>query len=256
MLIHLSDLHFGRTRQDCLDAIQRFCQQHQPEVVVISGDLTQRARFREFYLCKQFLQSLGVPYFVVPGNHDIPLYHVIDRIFRPFHYYQLFFGELEPSLETKHFHLIGLNTIRPRYHTKAEISEHQVLQVQQHLKQASQDKLRVLVSHQPFYTARTDHHHQSDCPVLAEYALKHWGEYGLNFLLHGHLHVSAVYDLNQHYQLGLPHAVYEVHAGTSCSNRLYKKLANSFNVIYPDGEVQHYDFDETRQEFVVHHKTH
>lgn len=254
MLIHLSDLHFGKTRQDCLDAIQRFCQQHQPEVVVISGDLTQRARFREFYACKQFLQSLGVPYFVVPGNHDIPLYHVIHRIFRPFHYYQLFFGALEQSLETQHFHLIGVNTIRPRYHTKAEISEQQVALVQQQLQQSPQDKLTLLVSHQPFYTAHGDHHHQADCPALAEYALKQWAEHGLNFLLHGHLHVSAVYDLNQQYQLGREQAIYEVHAGTSCSHRLYKKIPNSFNVIHPNGEVQHYDFDETLQEFVLNHR--
>lgn len=251
MLIHLSDLHFGTQRQDCLAAIQRFCKQHQPEVVVVSGDLTQRARFREFYLCKQFLQSLDIPYFVVPGNHDIPLYHLLHRIFRPFHYYELFFGAAEHCLETEHFYLVGLNTVRPKYHTKADISPTQVAWVQQQLQQAPHDKLKVLVSHQPFYTEHSDHHHRMDCPKLAEYALKQWGEYGLNALLHGHLHLSAVYDLNQQYQLGLSHPIYEVHAGTSCSHRQYKKLPNSFNVMYADGKVEYYDFDEMQQQFVL-----
>ena len=92
MLLHLSDLHFGTERPECIRAIQKFCAVHKPEVVVVSGDLTQRAKFKEFYACKQFLESLNIPYFVVPGNHDIPLYHVWNRAFRPFGLYQLFFG--------------------------------------------------------------------------------------------------------------------------------------------------------------------
>ncbi|EPF80025.1 metallophosphoesterase [Acinetobacter rudis] len=251
MLLHLSDLHFGTQRQECLDAIQRFCLEHEPEVIVVSGDLTQRARYHEFYQCKQFLQQLNLPYFVVPGNHDIPLYHLVNRIFRPFHYYQLFFGDLEPILETQNYYLIGLNTVRPYYHTKAVISNKQIMQVQQQIQQAPVNKLCTLVSHQPFYTAQHDHHHRSDCPAQAESALRQWGGHGLNVLLHGHFHLSAVYDLNQHFQLGLQHGVYEVHAGTSCSNRLYKKLTNSFNVIYPNGEVQHYDFSDKQQAFIL-----
>lgn len=73
MLLHLSDLHFGTERPECIRPIQKFCAVHKPEVVVVSGDLTQRAKFKEFYACKQFLESLNIPYFVVPGNHDIPL---------------------------------------------------------------------------------------------------------------------------------------------------------------------------------------
>lgn len=82
MLLHLSDLHFGTEKPECLTAIEDFCRQHRPEVIVVSGDLTQRARFIQFYNCKQFLESLNVPYLVVPGNHDIPLYHLWNRFFR------------------------------------------------------------------------------------------------------------------------------------------------------------------------------
>ncbi len=81
MLLHLSDLHFGTEKQECLDAIAAFCREHEPEVIVVSGDLTQRARFTQFYSCKQFLDSLGIPYMVIPGNHDIPLYHLWNRFF-------------------------------------------------------------------------------------------------------------------------------------------------------------------------------
>ncbi len=58
-----------------------FCTQHKPEVIVVSGDITQRARYQQFYKCRQFLDSLNIPYLVVPGNHDIPLYHVWNRFF-------------------------------------------------------------------------------------------------------------------------------------------------------------------------------
>ncbi|TCM69980.1 3',5'-cyclic AMP phosphodiesterase CpdA [Acinetobacter calcoaceticus] len=251
MLIHLSDLHFGTEKTACIEAIQRFCLRHKPEVVVVSGDLTQRARFREFYACKQFLESLEVPYFVVPGNHDIPLYHLWKRVFRPFGYYQLFFGPLEHNFETAHFYFIGLNTIRPRFHTKGSISERQIEQVDQTLRQAPQNKLKIIVSHQPFYTERHDHHHIKDCPVLAETALQQWGRHQLFALLHGHLHIVAVYDLNQQYQLGLKHPVYEVHAGTATSHRHYKKTPNSFNVIDGNGNIQHYYFNAQTAEFEV-----
>ena len=65
MLLHLSDLHFGTERPECIQAIQKFCAEHKPEIVVVSGDLTQRAKFKEFLACRQFLDGLKIPYFVV-----------------------------------------------------------------------------------------------------------------------------------------------------------------------------------------------
>ncbi|OTG65473.1 metallophosphoesterase family protein [Acinetobacter silvestris] len=250
MLIHLSDLHFGTERFECMQAIQHFCVKHQPEVIVVSGDLTQRAKFKEFYRCKQFLESLNTPYFVVPGNHDIPLYHLWNRTFSPFNLYQLFFGSLEKTFMTEHFYLIGLNSIRRRFHTKGHVSFEQIQKVNQQLIEAPVNKLKIIVSHQPFYTEK-ENHHLNDCPALAKFALKEWGQHHLYALLHGHLHLVAVYDLNYEFELNLEHPIYEVHAGTATSHRLYKKMPNSFNVICTDGSFQHYFFEEQRQEFVL-----
>ncbi len=93
MLVHLSDLHFGTEQPECIRALGDFCALHQPELIVVSGDLTQRARFQQFYACKQFLESLKRPYLVVPGNHDIPLFHLWNRFISPFARYQLFFWQ-------------------------------------------------------------------------------------------------------------------------------------------------------------------
>ncbi len=250
MLLHLSDLHFGTERPECIRAIQKFCIEQQPEVVVVSGDLTQRAKFREFLACKQFLESLKIPYFVVPGNHDIPLYHLWNRAFRPFGLYQLFFGSLENTLVTQHFYLIGMNSIRRRYHTRGSISLEQIQKVDQQLMQAPANKLKIIVSHQPFYTAK-ENHHLKDCPALGQFAIQEWGKHQLYALLHGHLHLVAVYDLNQEFELNLSQAVYEVHAGTAISSRLHKNIPNSFNVISSDGSFQHYFFDEQQQDFIA-----
>ncbi|RZG86209.1 3',5'-cyclic-nucleotide phosphodiesterase [Acinetobacter sp. WCHAc060033] len=250
MLLHLSDLHFGTERIECIRAIEKFCTLHQPEVVVVSGDLTQRAKFKEFFACKQFLESLKIPYFVVPGNHDIPLYHLWNRAFRPFGLYQLFFGSLESTLSTEHFYLIGINSIRRRYHTRGSISVEQIQHVNQQLENAPLDKFKIIVSHQPFYTTNDDHH-LKDCPALGQFAIKEWGQHQLFALLHGHLHLVAVYDLNKEFKLNLNDPFYEVHAGTAISSRLHKNMPNSFNVIHHDGTFQHYFFDEQLQEFVA-----
>lgn len=250
MLIHLSDLHFGTERVACMHAIQKFCKEHSPEVVVVSGDLTQRAKFKQFYDCKQFLDSLNTPYFVVPGNHDIPLYHIWNRVFKPFGLFQLFFGGLEQTMQTEHFYLIGLNSIRRRFHTKGHISLAQIQRVDQALIHVPKQKFKIIVSHQPFYTSDQEHHHK-DCPILSKIALLEWGKHDLFALLHGHLHSKAVYDLDQIYALHTGHPIYEVHAGTATSHRLHKNALNSFNVILNDGTFQHYIFNEQAQDFIL-----
>ena len=249
MILHLSDLHFGTEREVCLQAIRQLCEEHPFEAVVVSGDLTQRARFIQFYACRQFLDSLKLPYLVEPGNHDIPLYHVWNRFFSPFARYQLFFGELENTLETEHFYVIGVNSIRRRYHTRGHISLSQIQEIDLKLQQAPAHKLKLIAAHQPFYTPPDHSHCVKDCPMLGRIALEQWSQHGLNGLLHGHLHHAAVYDLNQIYQLGVSHPVLDIHAGTATSYRLHAGLPNSLNIILPNADVQHLSFNAATNHF-------
>lgn len=250
MILHLSDLHFGTERPECLKAIQQFCQSHPLEAVVVSGDLTQRARFGQFFDCKKFLDQLNTPYMVIPGNHDIPLYHLWNRFFNPFTRYQIFFGELEPVFETENFYLIGVNSIRRRYHTKGHLSLEQIQRIDMKLAQAPVSKLKIIVSHQPFYVPSQNKRGFKDSPLMAKIALQAWAEHGLFGVLHGHLHQPTTYDLNQIFKLGLDHPVYDVHAGTSASNRLHQNEPNSFNLIDATGNISQYLFDEIAQSFV------
>ena len=83
VLVHLSDLHFGRIDRALLSPLARRVLALRPDLVVVSGDLTQRAKSAEFRDARRFLDTLPAPLLVVPGNHDIPYYNVFQRFFQP-----------------------------------------------------------------------------------------------------------------------------------------------------------------------------
>ena len=112
-LAHLSDLHFGRVERGVLDALRERLWQVQPDLVVVSGDLTQRARARQFREARAFLDTLPQPQLVVPGNHDVPLYNVLARFLAPLAGYRRFVAEdVEPSFVDEEIAVLGLNTAR------------------------------------------------------------------------------------------------------------------------------------------------
>src|SRR5687768_14836651 len=82
-IAHLSDLHFGAADPQVVEALLLSVTAVSPDLVVISGDLTQRARRRQFVQARAFLEALPKPQIVVPGNHDVPLYNIWSRFVRP-----------------------------------------------------------------------------------------------------------------------------------------------------------------------------
>ncbi|MEC7120227.1 MAG: metallophosphoesterase [Pseudomonadota bacterium] len=240
MLLHLSDLHFGTEQPAVCQAIQRLCAQRRPEAVVVSGDLTQRAKEEQFVAASQFLHSLNCPLVVVAGNHDIPLFHFSRRMLRPYAYFHRYFGTLEPTLETANFTLIGVNSIARHHHTQGSVSTLQIWQAGERLRQAVNNKAKLVISHQPFAVSSAVD--QDEIPRLMPRAMQHWSRFGLSGLLHGHLHVPAVFDLNQQLELGVSHPILDIQAGTATSSRLRQGYPNSINWIYPDLQVERLDF--------------
>jgi len=108
-----------------------------------------------------------------------------------------------------------------------------------------------VVFHQPFYTPPDNKHGIKDCPVLGKIALEKWSTTGLFGMLHGHLHKTAIYDLTQIYHLEIDHPIYDIHAGTATSTRLYHHNPNSFNTVSNTGKIQHYWFNEQQAEFTT-----
>ncbi len=96
-IVHLSDLHFGRIDPAVCRALAEDVSALNPDLVVVSGDLTQRAREHEFEEARVFLKSLPLPQLVVPGNHDVPLYNFVARFLRPLTRYQRYItSDLKP----------------------------------------------------------------------------------------------------------------------------------------------------------------
>ena len=94
-IVHLSDLHFGKVDLAVLTPLAEAVGALAPDVVVVSGDLTQRARTAQFLEAKAFLARLPLPQVVVPGNHDVPLHNIVHRLVRPLEKFQRY---IEPKL--------------------------------------------------------------------------------------------------------------------------------------------------------------
>src|SRR5258706_6555940 len=112
-IVHLSDLHFDRVDPAVVDALARFVPAIAPDVIAVSGDLTQRARTHQFAQARAFLDSLPGPRLVVPGNHDVPLYNVIARFVNPLGRYRRYItDDLQPHHADEEMLLLGANTTR------------------------------------------------------------------------------------------------------------------------------------------------
>ena len=198
VLAHVSDLHFGQLEPAALEPLRRALRRLAPDVLLVSGDLTQRARRAQFREARAFLDTLPGPQVVVPGNHDVPLYNVLARFLRPFGGYRGGIApELEPGYADDEIAVIGVNTAHGFTFKKGRVSEAQLERLRARLEAVT--KVRILVMHH-------------FCPELC--AL------GADILVAGHAHASRVSASSS----------LVVHAGTATSSRT-RDEPNSFNVL-------------------------
>src|SRR5258705_9934060 len=112
-IVHLSDLHFGRVDHDLLDPLIQSVVAIKPDLVAVSGDLTQRARSHQFREARAFLDRLPQPQIVVPGNHDVPLHNVFSRFLQPLEKYRRYITvDLQPFFTDEEIAVLGVNTAR------------------------------------------------------------------------------------------------------------------------------------------------
>src|SRR5918996_3204034 len=126
-IVHLSDLHFGRVNSALIDPLIRVVREIEPDLVAISGDLTQRARSYQFQQARSFLDALPKPQIVVPGNHDIPLHNLFTRFFEPLTKYRRYItDDLEPVYADEEMVIVGVNTARSSVFKGGRINRTQV----------------------------------------------------------------------------------------------------------------------------------
>ena len=127
-IAHISDLHFGRTDAVVVAGLREAVVAAQPDLVVVSGDLTQRARRHEFEEARDFLATLPEPQIVVPGNHDVPLYNAFARWLRPLARYRRYIGDETQALYTDdEITVLGINTARALTLKNGRINNSQVV---------------------------------------------------------------------------------------------------------------------------------
>ena len=230
MLLHISDTHFGTEQGPVVEALLHLARQQPPELVVLSGDVTQRARRAQFSAARRFVERLStVRTLVIPGNHDIPLFNLAARVFAPYAGFMDAFGaELEPVAESPHWLVIALNTTRAWRHKNGEVSAEQVERVADRLKQATHEQLRIVVVHQPVAVIRKEDHRN----LLRGHAeaITRWSGAGADLLLGGHIHLPYVAALHER-MTGLARRIWAVQAGTAVSRRVRSGAPNSVNLI-------------------------
>jgi 3',5'-cyclic AMP phosphodiesterase CpdA len=230
-LIHLSDLHFGAHDEDLVEAVERKADELKPDLIVISGDFTQRARTEQFKEACRFLEQLrdaGHEVLGVPGNHDVPLYDVLRRFLSPLTRYRRFIDEtLCPFVEVDGLAVLGINTARSFTFKDGRISKDQIEFIRETFARTDPDVTRVLVTHHPLFAVPVGE--QLERAVgRHELALDSIEEAGVDLLLAGHAHHASV--LSAADLVTRAGGALVIQAGTATSTRV-RDQSQSFNVI-------------------------
>ena len=242
-LLHLSDPHFGTVQAPVADALVRLAATLNPTVLVLSGDITQRAQADEFAQASAFCQRLNItPQLVVPGNHDIPLFNLHGRLLNPYKNYLAHFGPvLESTVQTPGCLVIGVNTTRWWRHKNGDVAQAQIDRVAAQLIQSSAQsarQLRVVVVHQPVHVMRAEDEH--DRLNNWEAAVRAWSAAGADVVLGGHIHLPYVHELSGAMAPRPPlvRKLWCVQAGTALSSRVRREAPNSVNLLRFDAAAQ------------------
>ena len=225
LLLQISDTHFGTEQRSVVEALAKLAHQQRPDVLVLSGDITQRARPGQFRAARAFTDRLGAPVLAIPGNHDIPLLDLWARLRRPYASYIAAFGaDLEPVHRSPELMVVCVNTTRAWRHKHGEISGRQVDRVARLLQGAESAQLRVVVVHQPVAVTRAE-----DVPNRLRghaAALQRWAAAGADLVMGGHIHLPYVMAMQ-----GLARPLWAVQAGTAISSRVREGVPNSVNLL-------------------------
>jgi len=230
-IVHLSDLHFGAHDERLVEAVEWQADQLKPDLIVISGDFTQRARTEQFRDACAFLDGLrerGHEVLGVPGNHDVPLYDVLRRFLSPLARYRRFIDDtLCPFIELPGVAVLGVNTARSLTFKDGRINQDQVAFIRETFSRTPSESFRVLVTHHPLFALRIGDEVERAIG-RQELALNAIEESGVDMLLAGHAHHASSQDAGD--LVTRAGGVLVVQAGTATSTRV-REQGQSFNTI-------------------------
>ncbi len=230
VLLQISDPHFGTEQAQVVDAVARLAAEQSPDVLLLSGDITQRATSAQFAAARAFVERLRIRNVVaIPGNHDIPLYNPVARLVYPYARYRRAFGnQIEPEYESENALVLAVNTTRRLRHVDGEISDAQIERVARRFERARMAQWRIVLLHQPVAVTRDQDRHN----LLhgRDAAIQRWSAAGADLIVGGHIHLPFVLPLRERWP-NLQRNMWAVQAGTAVSVRVRADVGNSVNVI-------------------------
>jgi len=234
-IAHLSDIHFGANDPTIVAATEAWLLDRRPDLIVISGDFTQRARTGQFRAAGAYvarLRAAGFTVLAIPGNHDIPFYDVVRRFAAPLDRYKRFIGpDLCPWFENESVAVLGINTARSLTFKDGRINRDQLAMIHDRFEAVAPEKTRILVTHHPLFAlpigtggelSEAVGHHQ-DAVVAVCRA-------GVHIALAGHFH--RTYAESARRMVETAGSALVIQAGTATSTRLRNDELQSFNWIH------------------------
>jgi len=186
---HVSDVHFGRENREAVDWFNAKVRDEKPAAVIMTGDLTMRARAKEFAAAAEWLESLAVPITVEVGNHDLPYFNPFARLTMPYRRYRALERMIERPLDIRGVSIVPLKTTaRFQFRTnwsKGHVSHHALQKSLALAEAVPAGGLVFVAAHHPLVEAGT---RATSRTRGGRRALEALAQAGANAVLTGHVH--------------------------------------------------------------------